>query len=93
MAFCTNCGQQLNNGVKFCIGCGTPTGRQSQVTHQEDQELVAREYQKKQERFEQERLAEQEKQYQEERKRREVRNNGKTTFQGKTISDLLNLQK
>ncbi len=25
MAFCTNCGQQLKEGTKFCASCGTPT--------------------------------------------------------------------
>ena len=25
MAFCTNCGQQVDDGVKFCANCGTPT--------------------------------------------------------------------
>lgn len=24
MAFCSNCGQKLEEGVKFCSGCGTP---------------------------------------------------------------------
>lgn len=26
MAFCINCGTQLNEGGKFCSGCGAPTG-------------------------------------------------------------------
>lgn len=31
MAFCSNCGQKLMEGVKFCNNCGTPTGdRQAQ---------------------------------------------------------------
>ena len=25
MAYCTNCGQQLNDGAKFCSNCGNPT--------------------------------------------------------------------
>lgn len=24
--FCEKCGQQLNEGAKFCSNCGTPTG-------------------------------------------------------------------
>jgi uncharacterized protein (TIGR00266 family) len=24
MAFCTNCGAQLNDGARFCVNCGTP---------------------------------------------------------------------
>ena len=24
MAFCSNCGKELNNGAKFCTECGTP---------------------------------------------------------------------
>ena len=26
MAFCANCGTQLNEGAKFCASCGTPAG-------------------------------------------------------------------
>lgn len=26
MAFCSNCGQELTEGMKFCNNCGTPTG-------------------------------------------------------------------
>ena len=26
MAFCTNCGTQLNDQVRFCVNCGTPVG-------------------------------------------------------------------
>jgi len=26
MAFCTNCGAKIEEGEKFCIGCGTPVG-------------------------------------------------------------------
>jgi hypothetical protein len=26
MAFCRNCGKEVNDGAKFCTGCGTPTG-------------------------------------------------------------------
>lgn len=25
MAFCTNCGEQIKDGTKFCANCGTPT--------------------------------------------------------------------
>lgn len=25
MAYCTNCGEQIKDGAKFCAGCGTPT--------------------------------------------------------------------
>lgn len=28
MAFCTNCGNQIENGVKFCPVCGTPAAQQ-----------------------------------------------------------------
>ena len=29
MAFCKNCGQQINDGAAFCPSCGTPTGAQA----------------------------------------------------------------
>ena len=32
MAFCTNCGTQLNDSSKFCINCGQPLGSGSTVT-------------------------------------------------------------
>ena len=25
MAFCTNCGEQIKEGAKFCASCGAPT--------------------------------------------------------------------
>lgn len=30
MAFCGKCGTQVNDGVKFCPGCGAPVGAQEQ---------------------------------------------------------------
>ncbi len=30
MTFCTNCGQQLTNGVKFCSNCGTAVNQSAQ---------------------------------------------------------------
>src|SRR6478672_9240966 len=29
MAFCTNCGAQLSDGARFCVGCGQPMGAAS----------------------------------------------------------------
>ncbi|MDR0818680.1 MAG: zinc-ribbon domain-containing protein [Oscillospiraceae bacterium] len=26
MAFCSNCGTQIDDGVKFCPSCGQPAG-------------------------------------------------------------------
>ena len=34
--FCTKCGAQLNNGIKFCAGCGSPvTAAQAFPVHQQ----------------------------------------------------------
>ena len=30
--FCTNCGQQLQEGAKFCSNCGTPVGTATPAT-------------------------------------------------------------
>ena len=27
MAFCTNCGHELEQGARFCVQCGTPAGQ------------------------------------------------------------------
>jgi len=32
--FCTKCGAQLNDGIKFCAGCGSPVGAAAQNTEQ-----------------------------------------------------------
>lgn len=33
--FCTNCGEKLQPGAKFCHGCGTPVGQSTEQTIQE----------------------------------------------------------
>jgi hypothetical protein len=33
MAFCANCGTQLQDGVKFCASCGTPAGGAAPAVH------------------------------------------------------------
>ncbi len=38
MAFCGKCGTQVNDGVKFCPGCGAPVGAQEQVPFQQVQQ-------------------------------------------------------
>lgn len=35
MPFCSNCGQQIQEGAKFCASCGTPTN--SEVHHESAQ--------------------------------------------------------
>ena len=35
MAFCRNCGQELNEDVQFCANCGTPVNSQSQQAQTE----------------------------------------------------------
>ena len=32
MAFCTNCGKQLDENAKFCLACGTPTAQTENST-------------------------------------------------------------
>lgn len=34
MAFCSNCGQKLEDGAKFCSGCGTPVAGAEQSAQQ-----------------------------------------------------------
>lgn len=34
MAFCTNCGQELEDGAKFCAGCGKEISKKNQVVEQ-----------------------------------------------------------
>ena len=34
MAFCTNCGNKVPDGIKFCTTCGTPMVAQAQATAQ-----------------------------------------------------------
>lgn len=35
MAFCTNCGAQVNNGASFCPNCGAPMDNAPQWDHQD----------------------------------------------------------
>ncbi len=38
MAFCEKCGTQLNEGTKFCSGCGNPVGAQSEQVQPQTEE-------------------------------------------------------
>jgi len=38
MAFCSNCGEKLNDGAKFCYGCGMPVNNASQNSGNRRQE-------------------------------------------------------
>lgn len=46
MAFCSNCGEKLNDGAKFCHGCGAPVGgvTPSENNTQRQQEYVGKIY-------------------------------------------------
>jgi uncharacterized protein (TIGR00266 family) len=41
MAFCTNCGTQLNNDSKFCVNCGRPLGAASGTAYTAQPVVVA----------------------------------------------------
>lgn len=41
MAFCGKCGTQVDEGVKFCPGCGAPMGEAQQQTTQNTQQTGA----------------------------------------------------
>lgn len=47
MAFCQNCGKELNNGAKLCEGCGQTVERvqaTETVVEEETENVILKEY-------------------------------------------------